>query len=178
MKRHTQVILYHLLPVVFWLLAIGGSLVPVFLWYFYEVDFDGDVNYSYFYGFLVAAIVMCCICIISRIMRHSPSVEQCFQVSVLLGIASYWLPSVIFLILPIGGYLIYQNVFSMRSFVAALLGFALVAVLAAVCVYLGWISNPWATFLATKNLWAWIPTGAVLLAWLSSTIAQQILRVR
>ena len=31
MRRATQNMLYHLLPVVFWLLAIGGTLVPVFL---------------------------------------------------------------------------------------------------------------------------------------------------
>ena len=31
MKQSVQNMLYHLLPAVFWLLAIGGSLVPLLL---------------------------------------------------------------------------------------------------------------------------------------------------
>lgn len=164
--------LYHLLPVVFWLLATGGSLVPVFF------SFDVPSRMDYYWGYLVAVIVLSVIWIIGRIQRHSVSIEQCFQVAVLLGVASYWLPTVLFLIIPVWAYLIYQNLFSFRSFLASVIGFLLVAVWAAVFIVLGWIANPWALFFDTTNAWGWIPTGAFLLAWLSSTIARQILRVR
>ena len=122
--------------------------------------------------------MLLCIVIIGRIKRHSSSIEQCFQMAILLGIASYWLPTVLFLTVAFWAYLIYRNLFSFRSFVATFIGFALVAIWATIFIYLGWIANPWADFFAIENAWGWIPTGAILLAWLASTIAQQILRVR
>lgn len=173
MKRHTQVILYHLLPAVFWLLAIGGSLVPTLP--FLNSPFS---TFNYYCGYLVAALVLFCILIIGRIRRHSSSVEQCFQVALLLGIASYWLPTVLFLIIPVWAYLIYQNLFSFRSFLSTLIGLAVVAIWAALFIWFGWIANTWMDFFAKENALGWIPLGAILIAWLASTIARQTLRVR
>lgn len=175
MRRATQNMLYHLLPAVFWLLAVVGTLVPVFL---QITNHQLPITNNYCWGYLVTALVLFCIVIIGRIQRHSSSVEQCFQVALLLGIGSYWLPTVIFLILPIWGYLIYHNLYSFRSFLATLIGFATVAIWATIFILLGWIANPWMAFFAKENAWGWIPTGAILLAWFASTIARQILRVR
>ena len=175
MRRATQNMLYHLLPVVFWLLAIGGTLVPVFLNF---TPYTLHLTPNYYWGYLVAALVMLSVFIIGRIKRHTTSVEECLQVAFLLGIASYWLPTVLFVIIPIWTYLIYQNLFSFRSFLATLIGLVIVAIWAALFIWLGWIDNPWAMFFAKENAWGWIPTGAALLAWIISTIARQILRVR
>ncbi len=175
MRRATQNMLYHLLPAVFWLLAVVGTLVPVFL---QITNHQLPITNNYCWGYLVTVLVLLCILIISRIQRHSSSVEECFQVALLLGIGSYWLPTVIFLILPIWGYLIYHNLYSFRSFLATLIGFATVAIWATIFILLGWIANSWMAFFAKENAWGWIPTGAILLAWFASTIARQILRVR
>lgn len=175
MKRATQNMLYHLLPVVFWLLAAGGTLTPVVL---NLSTYHYPLSANYYWGFMVAAIVLACIFIIRRIQRHTSSVTECFVVSLLLGIASYWLPTVVFLILPIWGDLIYRNLFDARAFSASFIGFCLVAVWAAVFIFMGWIANPWAQFFATENARGWIPTGAIVLAWLASTIVRQTLRVR
>ena len=113
--------------------------------------------------------------LIRRIKRHASSEEECFVVGILLGIAAYWLPSVIFLILPVWAYLIYQNLFSLRSFLASLIGFAVVAIWMAV---LSVFQLSTFNFQLSANLFAWIPTGAVLLAWLGTTIVRQTLRVR
>ena len=166
MKRQTQEILYHLLPIVFWLLAIGGTVLPM-MWV--------SLPEGYWWGYLSAALMLICFFIIGRIERHTRSVEQCFQVALLLGIASYWLPSVVFLLVPIWGYLIYQNLLDTRSFIASLLGLAVVAVWIAV---LHRFSLADYHFSPAYNVWAWIPTGSVLLAWLGTTIVRQILRVR
>lgn len=174
MRRQTQNTLYHLLPVVFWLLAVGGSLVPVWLLFYGEQS----VPANYYWGFLVVSLVLLCIVIIGRIKQHADSIEECFQVAVLVGIASYWLPTVLFIMIPFWGYLIFRNLFSFRSFLSSLIGFALVAIWAALFIQMGWIANPWAQFFAIENAWGWIPTGAILLAWLASTIARQTLRVR
>lgn len=173
MKRATQNMLYHLLPVVFWLLAIGGTLVPLLPVFPFQFSIS-----HYCSGFLVALLVLICIWIISRIQRHTDSIEECFQVALLLGITSYWLPTVLSLIIPIWGYLIYKNLFSFRSFLATITGLAIVAIWASLLIFLGWIANPWSGFFAIENALGWIPLGAILLAWLASTIARQILRVR
>lgn len=100
------------------------------------------------------------------------------HMGVLLGIASYAMPTVVFLTLPVWAYLIYRNLFNLRSFIATLLGYALIAIWAAVFIALGWIGNPWACFFASENALGWIPLGAILLAWLASAIARQQLRIR
>ena len=162
MKRQTQTILYHLLPVVFWLLAIGGSIVA----------------YRHWSGYIVALLALLAVHIIHRIPRREEPIEQSFQVAVLLGIASYWLPSVLFLIPPIWIYLVYRGIFNLRSFVATLIGLALVAVWAALAVFMGWIPNEWADFFASKNALGWIPVGAFIVAYIASTIARRNLHVR
>ena len=123
MKRQTQTILYHLLPVVFWLSAIGGSVLA----------------YRQMSGYIVSIFALCAIHIIHRIPRWEEPVEQSFQVAVLLGIASYWLPSVLLLILPIWLYLMYRGLFGLRSVLATLIGLALVAIWAAVLYSLPFI---------------------------------------
>jgi hypothetical protein len=167
MTRRTQAILSHLLPAIFWTLAIGGSLIP----------FVFDIP-RYAWGYIPIAIVLFCIVKLGGIQRHTSSVNVCFEVALLIGIASYWLPTVLFLILPAWAYLIYINVFSVQSITATLIGLATVAVWAFVFISMGWIANPWAEFFAPKNAWGWIPTGAILLAWLASTIVRRNLRVR
>ena len=164
MKRRTQTILFHLLPAVFWLLAIGGSVVPVF--------FLPD----YAWGFIPAVLALLSVFLIGRIKRHTSSVEQCFQMAVLLGIAAYWLPTVVFLIVPIWGYLVYQNLFTMRSFLATLLGVATVAAWFAVLSFL--LPETFHLSPFTFHLYRWIPTGALLIAYIASTIVRQTLRVR
>ena len=157
--------LYHLLPVVFWLLAIGGIVLWAFL----------SPQTFHWTSLLPALLAWLAVLIISRIKRHSNSVEECFQVALLLGIAAYWLPSVLSLLIAVWIYLIYQNLFSFRSFLASLIGLAVVAIWIIVLTQLSIINYPLSI---SYNLWAWIPTGATLLAWLASTIARQNLRVR
>ena len=169
MRRHTQIVLYHLLPAVFWLLAIGGSLVPLLPIL--------NLHFSIF-NYIPAALTVWAIHIIGGIKRYTNSVEECFLMALLLGIASYWLPTIVFLTIPAWIYLTFQNVFSFRAWMATLIGYAVVAIWAIIAVYLGWIDNPWEAFFASKNAWGWIPTGAVLIAWIASTIARQNLRVR
>ena len=161
------------MPVAFWLPAIVGTIIPLF-----PSLHSPLAVANYYFGYLVALLVLIAIGNIGRIKRHTSSVEECFLMAIVLGIASYWLPTVLFLTLVFWGYLIYRNLFSMRSFLATLTGYAAVAIWAAVFIVMGWISNPWASFFAKENALGWIPLGAILLAWLFSTIARQILRVR
>ena len=163
MTRRTQNILYHLLPVVFWLLAIGGIVIG-------EI-----INHQLsIFNYIPAFLAWISVIIIHRIPRHTSAIEPCFQMALLQGIAAYWLPSVLFIILPIWGYLIYRNLFDLRAFLATLIGLATVAIWIVVGNALSLFTFH---FSLANNLFAWIPTGSVLLAWLASTIARQNLRV-
>ena len=123
----------------------------------------------------MAILALICMYLITHIKRHASSVEECFEVGVLLSIAAYWLPSVLFLILPVWVYLIYKNLFSFRSFLASLIGCAMIAIWIVVGNYLSLFTFQ---FSLSANLFAWIPAGSFLLAWLGTTIVQQTLRER
>ena len=127
-----------------------------------------------FWAFIPAGVALLCVWIIGRIKRHTNSIEECLQVALLLGVAAYWLPTVVLLIIPIWLYLIYHNLFSFRAFLATLIGFAIVAIWM-------WIISQLSTFHLsplTSHLDYWLPTGLLVTAYLGSTIARRILRVR
>ena len=163
-KSSNRKLLYHLLPVVFWLLAIGG----IVLGEIYNLQFT-------IYNYIPALLALISTIIIRHIPRHADSIAQCFQVALLLGLASYWLPSVLFLMIPIWGYLIYQRLFSLRAFSASLIGFACIAIWMGV---LSFCQLSTVNYQLSSNLSAWIPTGSLLLAYIASTTARRILRVR
>ena len=183
-KAVNRKLLYHLLPAAFWLLAIGGSLLPLLLPFNFHLS-----PFNYLLGYAVSLVALLCILIVSRIKRHTNSVEECFVVALLLGVAAYWLPTVILLLLPIWGYLIYRNLFSFKSFMASLIGLATVGIwlfvlyqlpitnhLSPITNHLSPITNHQSPI--TNNLSAWIPLGAVLLAWLASAVTRHILQER
>ena len=173
MKRSTQNLLYHLLPVVFWLLAIGGCVLSLL---FVPALQDGGLErMCYLFPGILSLL---CIAILGGIKRHESAVAPCLHVAIVLGIASYWLPGIVFLILPMWIYLAYRHLFSMRVFASSFIGFAIVAIWMTIAVMMEWIANPYIAFFAIKNLWVWLPTGIILIAWLASTIARQNLRER
>lgn len=159
------------MPVAFWLLAIGGIVV----WEIFNHQRPITNDQSPVTNYLPALLALLSAYIIRRIPRHTSAVEPCFEVALLLGIAAYWLPSVVFLIIPIWGYLIYQNLFNSRAFVATLLGLATVAIWIVVGNVLSLFTFH---FSIAHNVRLWFPTGAILVAWLASTTARQILHVR
>lgn len=170
--------LYHLLPVAFWLLAAGLCCLP-FIFAAILNSPSHIFSFPFVSYFAPAVLTLFCLLIIIRIPRRADAVEPCFRVGLLLGIASYWLPSVLLLIVPVWIYLTYRNViYSFRLVIASLIGIALVAIWAAVCIFMGWLDCPWADFWNTKNLWAWLPTGSFIFAFIGSTIVRQNLRAR
>jgi hypothetical protein len=166
LKRSLQNTLYHLLPVVFWLLAAGVCVLPFLSFFPFHLSL---------FDFLPALLAWVAAIILHRIRRHDSSVEQCFLTALLLGVAAYWLPSVVFLVIPAWGYLIYRHIFSFRSFLASLIGFAVVAVWLFLLAELAIIDFH---FSLAYNLYAWLPTAAVLVAWIASSIVRNSLRVR
>lgn len=178
MTYRTRMILYRLLPIVFWLLAISGGVIPLVLYYTGVIPLSSVAHRSYLFGIFGAGVTIYLFSLMAHIPRHTSSVNECFKMALLLGMISYGMPTILFLTFPIWIYLIRQNVFSFRAFSSTILGYTILAINAAVGVWLGWISNTWANFFAIDCLWGWIPVGSVIFGYLAATIARQTLRVR
>ncbi|MBR4263506.1 MAG: hypothetical protein IKQ48_02905 [Paludibacteraceae bacterium] len=172
MTRQTQNILYQTLPIVFWLLA---GLVSVLGWVLSPLAWSLTNLLAYTLPPLMALVIMW---VLTSIRRHGDSKEECFWTGLLIAIASYWLPSVVFLLPVAWGYLIYRNIFSFRSFLATWIGFAVVAVWVAVFDYAGILKMPSFLGRAGVDFLPWVSTGSVIVAFVASTIARQILRAR
>ena len=171
MTYNPRILLRRLLPAIFWLLALGGSIaIPLI--------FRLHLPANYWWGFIPAACVLLCIVIAKHIDRHESYVRQMFQITAILGIVSYWLPTILFAILPFYIYAIWKGTMNFRAFLAILIALAMDALYAAIFIYLGWISNTWLHFFEPDYAWGWIPVGTVSVAWFASTIARQILRER
>ena len=171
MKYSQRILLRRLLPAIFWLLAIGGSIAPPFI-------FHLKLPTNYWWGFVPVVFALLSLVIAKQIDRHAPYVKQMFQIAAILGIASYWLPTILFLIIPFYIYAIWKGTMNFRAFLAILIALMMDALYAAIFIHLGWIGNPWIHFFEPDYLWGWIPVGAIFIAWLASTIARQILRER
>ena len=140
---------------------------------------------NYWWGFVPTSLILTVILVLQHIDRHEIAVWQSFLSSLLIAIASYWLPTILFMLIPVIAFLIHGNHFNMRAFTAMLLGIATIAIwsLAFYLMKYYGISPfpfrfPWAHFFEAEQAWGWIPTGSFLLAWLASTIARETLRMR
>ena len=171
MNRREANIWRSVLPVVFWTVGTVGSLIPVFV-------LENGVHPNYLWGYLVSVLLLIPELKVSRIHRHESSEVTCLWIGLMVGISSYWMPTVLFLILPFWICLIVKNVFTLRGLTATLIGVGLVAIYASLAIWLGWITNTWANFFAVEYLWGWIPIGVFALAWLLSIYIKHVLYVR
>lgn len=171
MTYNQRILLRRLLPAIFWLLAVSGIIAPPFI-------FHLNLPANYWWGWIPSVAVLICLIIAKHIDRHEPYVKQMFQITTILGIASYWLPTVLFLILPFYIFAIWKGTMNFRAFLAILIALAMDALYASIFIYLGWINNTWAHFFEPDFQWGWIPVGAIFVAWLASTIARLLLRER
>ena len=171
MTYNQRILLHRLLPVVYWLLALGGSIaVPL--------GFGLVVPSKYWWGFVPAIFVLMSLAVSKRIDRHEPYVEQMFQIAVFLGVASYWLPTVIVLVVPFTIFGIWKATWNFRAILAIIIALGLVALYAAIFLYFGWIENTWVHAFEPDYAWGWIPLGAIMVAWLATTITRAILKDR
>lgn len=171
MTYNQRILLRRLLPVAFWLLALGGTIaLPLLI--------HANLSANYWLGFIPAAIMLIAIVIAKSIDRHESYVNRMFRITMWMGIASYWLPTILFLILVFWGYAIWKATASFKAFLAIIIALAMDAIYASIFIYLGWINNTWAHFFEPDLQWGWIPVAAIASAWLASTIARLLLRER
>lgn len=97
---------------------------------------------------MVVLLLLTCGYVFEHIDRHQIGfyAEYAFLMSILIGLASYWLPSVLLLILPLMVILAMRQTFDGQSFIAILMGLGLVALYAGLMVWLGWLQPSWFDF--------------------------------
>ena len=101
--------------------------------------------------------------VFQNIDRHQfrSAAEHTFLMTLLLGIASYWLPSVLLLILPIVAMLIFRNTFDWQALFAIFIALIVVSIYAGIAYWLGWIEPVWLHGFEIPYLTRWIPIVAV-----------------
>lgn len=101
---------------------------------------------------------------LNQVNRHlnSSASEETFLATLLIGIVSYWLPSVLCSLLLVIILLILRKSFDGRSFLAIFIGLLLVAIYMGLFIYLGWIDRVWSQFFAPDTLNNWIPIGMIV----------------
>lgn len=115
---------------------------------------------------LLTLICLLAVLVFQQIDRHKieTTAEHAFLMAILIGIASYWLPSLLLVWVPIILLLMYRQCFDGQSLIAILLGSAVVALYAALMVWAGWIAPTWLSFFDGATALRWLSIGAVLLA--------------
>lgn len=101
--------------------------------------------------------------VFQNIDRHQfrSAAEHTFLMTLLLSIASYWLPTVLLLLLPILFILILRNTFDSQALFAILIALVVVLIYAGLAYWLGWIEPVWLHGLEWGYLSRWLPVLAV-----------------
>lgn len=139
-------------------LALSAALVPM---------------HSCWENQLIITVILLSVAVFQQIDRHRVEsvAERVFLISVLLGLVSFLLPSVVLLLVPCALLLAYRQAFNGQSLMAILLGLGLVAIYASLFVWLGWIEPVWLDFFSSSFASRWLSIGALCISYILNTIA-------
>lgn len=120
----------------------------------------------------IITLLMLAVYVYQQIDRHqiNSAAEHTFLISLLIGLSSYWLPSLLLLIVPVILSLIWRQSFDGQSFLAILLGLALIAIYATIFCWAGWIEPSWIHFFNSESLPLWY----IIVAGIVATIINYI----
>lgn len=96
--------------------------------------------------------------------RFRSAAEQTFMMTLLLGIASYWLPTLVLLLIPIVLALMYRNTFDGQGLLAILLGLATCVIYIGVAYLFSWIELPWLNFFDPQINLRWVEVLALVVS--------------
>ena len=171
MTYTTRKTLRTLLPIIILLSAIG-VLVGLIVTRILQVEYLIKGCVGSLFSFLSYTICL-------RVDRHKGNAaEEAFLAAFLIAIGSYAFPAILFFQVVLWGILIYRQAFDGRTFMASILGYAAVAIIAFALLRLGWIDNPWLTIFSSHELMAGIVVGVFWGAWVLITIVRQTLHER
>lgn len=105
-----------------------------------------------------------------REYQTEQATEEAFLSTLLILIASYWMPSLVLLMAVVLAYLIYRRQLTGHVLMALTIAVALVLIYAAPLIYFGWISFTWQTFWRADTLLYWTAPALLTLPLVLNTI--------
>lgn len=147
-------------------------LVAVFL-----VPADG--RHALLIGLIPAVLIALAIRVLFSVEKHQDSApEEAFIASLLGGVASWWLPSLLFLLPFEYLFLLRRRALDGRTFSGSLMALLVVAIYAALAIWQEWIPLSWYPFFRLSDLWTMVPILLILIVIFVVTNVQQNRRVR
>lgn len=138
-----------------------------------------DGRHALLIGLIPSTLVGLAVSILFSVEKHQDAApEEAFLASLLAGIASWWLPSLLFLLPFQYMFLQYRRAFDGRTFSASLMGLSVVALYAGLAIWQQWIPLSWYPFFRFSDLWTMVPTLLLLTIVIVLTNVQQDRRVR
>lgn len=148
--------IYKSLPVALPLLA---GLLCLAVW----LLAPADGRRALLWGLIPAALIGLAISVLFKVEKHQDAApSEAFLSSMLGGIASWWLPSVLFLVPFQYFFLAYRRALDARTVSASVMGFAVVALYAGLAIWQAWIPVSWYPFFRFSDLWTMVPTVLLL----------------
>jgi len=125
-------------------------------------------------GLIPAAMLGQAVNILFSVTKHQNSAPgEAFIATFIGAIASWWLPSLLFLLPFQYLFLQYRRAFDGRTFSASLMGLSAVALYAGLGIWQEWIPLSWYPFFRFSDLWTMVPSVLLLVIILVLTNVQQ-----
>ena len=138
-----------------------------------------DGRHSLLIGLIPAVLIALAIRVLFSVEKHQDSApEEAFIASLFGGVASWWLPSLLFLLPFEYLFLLHRRALDGRTFSGSLMALLVVAIYAALAIWQEWIPLSWYPFFRMSDLWTMVPILLILIVIFVVTNVQQNRRVR
>lgn len=138
-----------------------------------------DVRSCMLWGLIPAALIAIGLNVLFGVEKHQDSAPgEAFSSTIILAIASWWLPSLLFLLPFSYLFLNYRRAFDRRTFSASVMALVVAALYASIAIWQAWIPMSWYPFFRLSDLWTMIPTVLLLVVVIVITNIQSDRRVR
>lgn len=117
-------------------------------------------------GQLITATWLSIYLLLMQVDHHTnaSAAEETFLASILIGLMSYFLPTLLFSLVLVYIILARRQSFDGKAFLASLIGMLLVALYAGIAIWFGKIDFVWADFFSTATLTRWFPLALMILS--------------
>lgn len=164
--------LYKALPIALPLLAgLLYALTAVFV--------PKEVRQVLLWGLVPTVLIGLGIQVLYSVEKHQDSAPQeAFLATLFCAVASWWLPSLLFLLPFSYLFLNYRRAFDRRTFSASVMALVVAALYASIAIWQAWIPMSWYPFFRLSDLWTMIPTVLLLVVVIVITNVQSDRRAR
>lgn len=149
--------LYKALPIALPLLAgLLYALTAVFV--------PKEVRQVLLWGLVPTVLIGLGIQVLYSVEKHQDSAPQeAFLATLFCAVASWWLPSLLFLLPFSYLFLNYRRAFDRRTFSASVMALVVAALYASIAIWQEWVPMSWYPFFRFNDIWTSIPVLLLLI---------------